>query len=639
MHVVRSCCKRFKITLFVIAIIGIFTLTNTAWATDSGVINGSVVNIRSGPGTNYTIAGTILKNTPVQILQTQGNWDKIQFGSLTGWVSSSLITVNQSNTVTDPGPTKITTTPPRVLLDGKELNFEVAPVIENSRTLVPLRAIFEAMGADVQWNESTRTVTATKGSKVVVLPLNSTSPTINGVVYPLDTTAKIVNNRTLAPLRFVGEAFDGTVNWDAATRTIFITSPTEVTPPDPDPPTPPEPAPPDSSIKLSSSRDESGVKIIMQSDVALTPNVSPSSGQVVYKFEGRQITGTNYIRQALGSDTMTVQAGSTADDTTITFNLPAQIKYNTLSQDNGKMLVFSIPNYIIDLQTAKSGNNSEKIILSTLCPVKYTSQQTGDKIQVSLSNILQGQAQNKYDINGQYLDSINITAGDASHPGIILNIAGRNLDKVSFGVSGSNYDLNIILSGKASQPGGNNGGGEEPPAEYQVNQEYIVNNRPGTPLNPSGQVVHATADQGATAQNIHDYFNNHPAAEASAHAVIDWNSIIELIPENEMAWHAGPTANSRFLSFEMCEPAADDPNRFSKFQEVWNRAVWYCAKTCVKYSWNTNDNIFSHYGTTQMYHETNHTDPYGYFASYGKTWDQFLANVDSEISKLQQWFS
>lgn len=120
------------------------------------------------------------------------------------------------------------TAAPTVILDGQTLSFDVPPMIENGRTLVPLRAIFEAMGATVSWDDATKTASAVKGETTVVLPIGSLAPTINGEVYKLDVPAKIVDSRTLAPLRFVGEAFGGTVEWDGTTRTITITSGTAV---------------------------------------------------------------------------------------------------------------------------------------------------------------------------------------------------------------------------------------------------------------------------------------------------------------------------------------------------------------------------------------------------------------------------
>lgn len=113
---------------------------------------------------------------------------------------------------------------PTVNLDGRYLAFEVPPMIDNGRTLVPLRAIFEAMGATVTWDQTTYSATAVKGDTTVVLRIGSMTPTINGQAKQLDVPAKIINGRTLAPLRFVGEAFGGSVQWDSATQVITMTS-------------------------------------------------------------------------------------------------------------------------------------------------------------------------------------------------------------------------------------------------------------------------------------------------------------------------------------------------------------------------------------------------------------------------------
>ncbi|HBQ27029.1 MAG TPA: hypothetical protein DD791_11595, partial [Syntrophomonas sp.] len=78
----------------------------------------------------------------------------------------------------------------------------------------------------VNWDNKTRTVTSVKGNTTVVLSIGSTRPMVNGQVWPLEVPAKIKNDRTLAPLRFVGEAFGGKVDWNDSTRIITITTPT-----------------------------------------------------------------------------------------------------------------------------------------------------------------------------------------------------------------------------------------------------------------------------------------------------------------------------------------------------------------------------------------------------------------------------
>ena len=113
--------------------------------------------------------------------------------------------------------------PIKVILNGERLSFDEPPQMINGRTMVPLRAVFSAMGASVSWNSSTQTVTAKKGDTVIVMTIGSASPTINGKVTTIDQPCVVINGRTLAPLRFVAEAFGGTVKWDNATRTATIT--------------------------------------------------------------------------------------------------------------------------------------------------------------------------------------------------------------------------------------------------------------------------------------------------------------------------------------------------------------------------------------------------------------------------------
>jgi len=113
---------------------------------------------------------------------------------------------------------------PQVILDGRTLTFDVPPIIENDRTLVPLRAIFEALGANVQWDGQTQTVTAVKGSTEAKLTIGSHIAYKKGQPVTLDVPAKIINDRTMVPLRFVSEALGAAVDWNGETQTVTITS-------------------------------------------------------------------------------------------------------------------------------------------------------------------------------------------------------------------------------------------------------------------------------------------------------------------------------------------------------------------------------------------------------------------------------
>ena len=121
-------------------------------------------------------------------------------------------------------------TPPRrptevsVVVNGTKLSFDQPPVIENGRTLVPLRAIFEALGATVGWNEDTQTVTAVRGDTTVTLQIGSIVMTKNNEDIFLDVPAKLVGERTMVPARAVAESFGAVVGWDEATLTVTITT-------------------------------------------------------------------------------------------------------------------------------------------------------------------------------------------------------------------------------------------------------------------------------------------------------------------------------------------------------------------------------------------------------------------------------
>lgn len=111
-----------------------------------------------------------------------------------------------------------------VYVSNHKLSMDVPPVIESGRTLVPLRAIFEAFGADVQWDPVTQTVTGTKDGKEIKLQVNNMRAYINGMASNLEVPAKIISGRTMVPARFVAESMGANVGWDGCTRSVLVNS-------------------------------------------------------------------------------------------------------------------------------------------------------------------------------------------------------------------------------------------------------------------------------------------------------------------------------------------------------------------------------------------------------------------------------
>lgn len=110
----------------------------------------------------------------------------------------------------------------KVILGGNTMEFEVLPFLDQGRTMVPLRTIFEALGAGVQWDGGSRTITAVKDSREIKLVIDGAAY-INGATVNLDVPAKIISDRTVVPLRFVSEALGCTVAWDEYSKTVTIT--------------------------------------------------------------------------------------------------------------------------------------------------------------------------------------------------------------------------------------------------------------------------------------------------------------------------------------------------------------------------------------------------------------------------------
>lgn len=116
-----------------------------------------------------------------------------------------------------------------IMLDGYPLPFPVSPAVMSGTTMVPFRAISEALGIKVEWNQAARKITATNteasGSKVVTLTLGSTTATVNGAAVKLAVAPQNIRGTTMIPLSFFGQQFGAGVSWNQATKTVSITSP------------------------------------------------------------------------------------------------------------------------------------------------------------------------------------------------------------------------------------------------------------------------------------------------------------------------------------------------------------------------------------------------------------------------------
>lgn len=111
-----------------------------------------------------------------------------------------------------------------VNLDGKIIVFDEYPIIENGRTLVPLRKIFEELGATVSWDSSSKTAVSQKNGTTVRVQIDNTDMYVNNALKKLDVSAKLINGRTFVPARAIAEAYGCSVAWDEKNAVVTIKS-------------------------------------------------------------------------------------------------------------------------------------------------------------------------------------------------------------------------------------------------------------------------------------------------------------------------------------------------------------------------------------------------------------------------------
>ena len=115
---------------------------------------------------------------------------------------------------------------PVMTVNGEDKNIDdngTSPIIDNGRKLVPIRAVIEAMGGNVKWDGETNTAVLTLGDDVITLVIGSETAFFNQEKHTLDVAPKIINDRTMLPIRFIAEKFNFDVDWNEETRTITVT--------------------------------------------------------------------------------------------------------------------------------------------------------------------------------------------------------------------------------------------------------------------------------------------------------------------------------------------------------------------------------------------------------------------------------
>ena len=167
----------------------------------------------------------------LQIYSTDGRTSEVKVQvvdayKLLGWYTSQEDAVNSTaktlgTDVTTP-EISISSRTISVFVNGKKLAFDVDPVIINGNTMVPLRGIFESLGAKIEWNNETRAVVATRKGTRIVLPVYSSIMVVDKTPITLKEAATIIDGRTMVPVRAIAEAFGVDVFWRDEVKIVSI---------------------------------------------------------------------------------------------------------------------------------------------------------------------------------------------------------------------------------------------------------------------------------------------------------------------------------------------------------------------------------------------------------------------------------
>lgn len=196
-----------------------------------------------------------------------------------------------------------------VTINGQPLALSPGPIERTGRVFVPLRGIFERMGATVVY--SAGTINATKGGTTMSLQIGSTQATVNGQPQTLDVAPFIVGATTYVPLRFIAQSLGANVGYDNATRVVAIQMTHAVPLPPAPPPRPPMPPPPAPEVRLLNQRP--------------APDVEIGDRFAVISAEFSRAVSAESVRVWIDGANRTMQSG--VSSTGFSFKPPAPLDY------------------------------------------------------------------------------------------------------------------------------------------------------------------------------------------------------------------------------------------------------------------------------------------------------------------------
>lgn len=411
----------------------------------------------------------------------------------------------------------VTTRAETLLIDGQKIEYNLSaislyvnneqietktmnPIQLDGRVLVPAREVFEAMGANVTWDNTLKKVTIKYKSKTIILTMNQAEATINGAIVSMDVPGKIINNKVMIPIRFVSEAMGLNVRWDSANRAVWITEPVSDTPS----------SGVSESITGQTFRGEANINSLVVpsgsynmttiNDVKVSENnnemlatitsssemsdvaISTMPGKVIIDIKNSQSKLSSQITPSTNTYVQSIRTSQfTSDTTRVVLDLKsgAQIKAN-ISDDRTKLYIKLISQNLEEV-TISSSNEKDTIYFKGLgaTQISLARAQKDKKIEFTLANTTIEKNISWTNMKSNFISKITMNQSGNDVKGVIELTASA-----SYSLENETNGTRLVLKTNTS--------GESKPEESKPEEETPDKNESGVENpdnNQSGQVV------------------------------------------------------------------------------------------------------------------------------------------------------
>lgn len=173
-----------------------------------GEATGNGVNVRKGPGSNYSSITKLNEGDEIKVINSSSDWYQVILSNgATAYVHSDFVKLSEDI---------------RLIINDKQIEPTVPPFVDNNTTLVPLRVISEELNCQVDWEQTTKSITITRDSLFIKLYIGSDMAYVNGENVKLLATPLVKSETTLVPIRFISEQLGAQVDWDSKNKIVVV---------------------------------------------------------------------------------------------------------------------------------------------------------------------------------------------------------------------------------------------------------------------------------------------------------------------------------------------------------------------------------------------------------------------------------